>query len=322
MKFWKSKSFWLLSVAVVCGLAAGLSAKRYIGEQLEIEKAKIAPKQQTVQVVVAKTDLRIGESVGEHNMAVRAVPADFVSSQSIRAERFDIVSGTKLAAPVRAGEMLLRSSVVGVDASTFSTKVRPGVRAITVMVDDVNSISGMLQPGDRIDLLFSTKNPLATTGVAAQLNGDVTIPFMHNVVVLATGKQVRPADDGKGTRQFTTVTIEADTLQSQRLVVAQRAGKLTALLRNPDDHEPLQGGAMDLARLMDIRATKRTVMPAAALAQVIVGGQRQAQAAPSLVGAMPHIPPKIVPGSLSEESTIAPAASAVVRSKKTEEISQ
>jgi pilus assembly protein CpaB len=274
MKWLKSKSVWLAVLALVCGLAASFAAKRYIGDELALEKARINPRQTMVDVVVAKSDLRAGDMLGSQNMAVRKVPAEFVSSVAVRPSKFDAYEGAKLANPLRAGEALLQSSVVGVDVATFSARVKPGVRAITIAVDEINSISGMLQPGDRVDLLFSTKNPLVGSGGAQQLKADITIPFMHNVTVLATGKQLRAGDDGKSQRQFSTITIEAETDQAQRLVVAQRSGKLTALLRNPEDRAPLTGRAMDLETLLQIK--REVVAPAAPVGpQIIIGGTRQ-----------------------------------------------
>ena len=62
------------------------------------------------------------------------------------------------------------------------------------------------------------------------------MPLFQGLLVLATGKQVRAGVDERGARRsFSTVTVEVEPEHAQRLVVAQRAGKLTAVLRNPDD---------------------------------------------------------------------------------------
>ena len=51
---------------------------------------------------------------------------------------------------VRSGEPLLAVAIAGADAAHFSQRLRAGSRAITIAVDEVNALSGMLQPGDRI----------------------------------------------------------------------------------------------------------------------------------------------------------------------------
>ena len=64
-------------------------------------------------------------------------------------------------------------------------KLTIGKRAITFPVDEINSISGMLQPGDKIDLIATIR----------QLNNDVTYPLLQDVQILATGTQLSPRDD-------------------------------------------------------------------------------------------------------------------------------
>jgi pilus assembly protein CpaB len=137
---------------------------------------------------------------------------------------------------------------------------------MTIAVDEVNAISGMLQPGDRIDLLFSARVPAA--GVASP--SEVTRPLMQDLRVLATGRQVRPAQDDRGARLYTTITVEVQPIEAQKLVVAQRAGKLTALLRNPGDRETLAARPMDLHGLLGLPSSASVSVRRST--ELIVGG--------------------------------------------------
>ena len=175
---------------------------------------------------------------------------------------------------MRSGEPLLHDAVEGADVTTFSAKIRPGIRALTVSVDEVNSVSGMLQPGDRIDLLFTVRPP-AEQG--APPPSELTAPLMSDLLVLATGRQVRPgADPGPGARTFTSITVEVTPEQAQRLIVAQRSGRLTAMLRNPGDRNPVSQRPLDVYGLLGLRPAAPPVAPPAPVAQgpeVIVGGR-------------------------------------------------
>jgi len=92
-------------------------------------------------------------------MAVRPIPKEFVPGTAVQPDGFGNVEGARLAVEMHRGEVLIRGTLEGADTSTFSTQVQTGVRAITLTVDEVNSISGLLQPHDRVDLFFTAKPP-------------------------------------------------------------------------------------------------------------------------------------------------------------------
>jgi pilus assembly protein CpaB len=267
------RSLLLFAIALSFGALAVFGARGYIAERLEIEKARLAPKQAMVEVVVARRDLGRGELVAPENMAVREVPADYLPSTAVRPERFEHHVGARLDQPMRSGEPLLSGAIVGSDAGSFSSRIRQGIRAMSILVDEVNSVSGMLQPGDRIDLLFSVRPPVAPGQPLAQ---EVTATLMQDLAVLATGRQVRAgADDGSGPRHFTAITVEVSPEQAQQLIVAQRTGKLTAMLRHPDDRQPLGARALDLNALLGIARPQLPPLarPPAPGPEIIVGGR-------------------------------------------------
>ncbi|MBX3591976.1 MAG: Flp pilus assembly protein CpaB [Burkholderiaceae bacterium] len=267
------RSLLLFAIALSFGALAVFGARGYIAERLEVEKARLAPKQAMVEVVVARRDLGRGELVAPENMAVREVPADYLPGTAVRPERFEHLVGARLDQPMRSGEPLLAGAIVGADAGSFSSRIRQGIRAMSILVDEVNSVSGMLQPGDRIDLLFSVRPPVAPGQPPAQ---EVTATLMQDLAVLATGRQVRAgADDGSGPRHFTAITVEVSPEQAQQLIVAQRTGKLTAMLRHPDDRQPLGARALDLNALLGIARPELPPLarPPARGPEIIVGGR-------------------------------------------------
>ena len=266
----------LLVAALACGAIAVYAGQGYLAEQLEAERARLTPRPaQTRDVIVARRDLAKGDVVTTETMAVRRIPEEYVSGSAVLPEHFDGFEGMRLAAPLRSGEQLMASAIVGGDNLAFSQRVKPGIRALTIAVDEVNSISGMLQPGDRIDLLFSARPPAEGDGRAPQ--PEATVPLFQGLLVLATGRQVRAGvDERGGARSFSTVTVEVEPEHAQRLVVAQRAGRLTAVLRNPDDPQRMNRKAMDVRQLLEMGS------PAAAATtpQVIVGGLGRLPASP------------------------------------------
>jgi pilus assembly protein CpaB len=264
------RTAWFALGALGFGAAAVFGARSYIGERLAIEKARLQPRHEMVEMVVAKRDLRRGDPVGPDTMAVRAVPRDYAPGGVVSPARFDAVAGSRLLVAMKAGEPLLPSALAGVEAQSISSRLKPGVRAMTIAVDEVNSLSGMLQPGDRIDLMLSVRPP----PVAGFAQPEVTRTVMQDVAVMATGRQSRAsmADDGGGGRPYTSITVEVDPERAQRLVVAQRSGKLTAVLRNPDDRLPVGDRRLDVNMLLGL-PPPQVAASTVARPEIIVGGR-------------------------------------------------
>jgi pilus assembly protein CpaB len=294
-----NRSWIVLGGALVFGALAVFASSRYISTTLSKEKARLTPDVEQIDVVVAKADLERGMLVDSETMAVRKVPAEFVPGSAVTPEEFGNFEGAKLALEMRAGEVLLRGTLEGADTATFATKVARGVRAMTLQVDEVNSLSGLLQPGDRVDLFFTARPQPDAQGRQPR---EQTALLMQNVDVLATGRQVRPSITDGGTpgigRAFSTITIETNARDAQRLILAQKAGSITAVLRGPDDKEPLTAATIDAGALFgEVPKTRapRLARNAGPRVEVIIGGSgRMARemipvAAAPATGAVPPV---------------------------------
>jgi pilus assembly protein CpaB len=266
----RNRTLGLLLVALAFGALAVDGARGYIAERVAVERQRLNPPRAMTEVVVAKADLPAGTRVGVETMAVRSLPAEFAPGASVRPEAFASLEGMKLSLPMRSGEPLLPTALEPAHDGSFSTRIRHGIRAMTIQVDEVNSVSGMLQPGDRIDLLFTVRPP-AVAGRAA--SGELTAPLMQDLAVLATGSQTVPSGDPSGSgRQFTTITVEVAPEQAQKLILAQRSGRLTAMLRNPHDRSPVAAAPLDVAALLGMRRATTVAAPPAG-PELIVGGR-------------------------------------------------
>lgn len=277
-----NKTWVILGVAGVIGVLAALGARNYLSTQIEAIEAR--SKGKTVNVLVAKQELKRGDKLDTERVAVRAIPIDFAHSGAILPDAFSRVEGQPVAYPLRPGEMILWSLMEGKRAPTFSARVEVGHRAMTVPVDEINSISGMLEPGDVIDLLVTLD----------QKGKKVTLPLMQNVQVMATGQRaVDGAKDGER-KSFSTVTIDATPAQAENVIVARDAGRVTALLRNPDDKRRLKSGDTDMVALL---GTADRANSAEQPIPVLYGGS--ARIAPDMLSMAP--PPRA-------RNTLAPAA--------------
>ncbi len=293
----------MLVAALGCAALAIFSAQSYLDEQLAAERARhVQAPVPTEQVIVARRDLRPGDPVNSDTIAVRSIPRAYAMHGALRPPQFEIFDGSRLVAPLAAGEQLLQALIAGRDAAAFSARLKPGIRALTIAVDEINSISGMLQPGDRVDLFFSARSPDGKRSEA----GETTVPLQQNLLVLATGRQVRAGVDDRhaGARAFSSITVELPPPEAQRLVVAQRTGRLTAVLRHPDDRHVHVPASMDVRHLFGRVEPPRRVV---ARPQIIVGGSGRLAA--SMVGATPLVA-AAVPASASAMAAPDPVSDA------------
>lgn len=268
-----NRSWLILLVALSLGGLAAFGVNRYIKRQVEDIEAR-GKGQRSVRVLVPKEDLLKGTPLNAKVVAVREVPAEWAHSNAVTPEQFDRIENQKLAYPAARGEMLLWSLLEGQRAPTFSSRLAAGRRAITVPVDEVNSISGMVEPGDRIDLMVSVRKDTRS----------YMFPLLQNVAILATGSRaVVDADAKEGRRSFTTITLEASPEDAQRVLAAREVGKLAAVLRAPGDtaaHSPARRDAMALLGIGDAsRVSEDSSVP------VLYGGRAMPKEIPKLAPA-------------------------------------
>ncbi|RZI43938.1 Flp pilus assembly protein CpaB [Herbaspirillum sp. HC18] len=256
-----NKTWIILGVALGVGLLAALLARGYLSSQMAAIEARAKGNQ--INVVVANRQLKKGERISTENVAMRAIPVDYAHSGAVSPNDFERLEGQALAYPVKPGEMILWSLMETKKAPTFSARIEAGHRAITVPVDEINSISGMLEPGDTIDLMVTID----------QKGKKVTFPMLQSVQVMATGQ--RSVDDPKNgeRRQYTTVTLDTTPEQAQNVIFARDAGKLTALLRNPQDKQSIGNGGADLAALLGLKGRGNAIGEEGDSVPVLYGGR-------------------------------------------------
>lgn len=257
------KTWLALGAALLIGLAAAFSVRGYLSRQVAAIEAR--SKKETIALLVAKRALKKGDLLATGNVAVREIPLDYAHSNAIAPEHFERIEGQGIEHGLKAGEMLLWSLMQTRKAATFSARIEIGRRAITVHVDEINSISGLLEPGDAIDLMVTLDRG----------GKKITFPLLQNVQVMATGQ--RSADDPKSgeRRQYSTVTLDTTQAQAQSVIVAREAGKITALLRNPQDTQVQAGDSAAIAALLGQAGDAQSLADGAAgrAVPVLYGGR-------------------------------------------------
>ena len=255
-------------------LSIGLGAfgvffsKQYIEDQINFYKAQLDKTEPMVSVVVPNRKLIRGEIVTSDMLLLRQIPEQYTDSNSVSESDYSIALGQRVDADVDEGRPLLWAHLEGGQTPTFSGQVTAGLRALTVRVDEINSISGFLQPEDMVDLLLSHGS-----GGKQEI-----FPLIERLDVIATGEQTMvDKSSGASTRSFSTITVQVSPDEAQRITLAQSIGQITAVLRNPDDEAPMSGGTMNVNALLGIapepvKLPQRRRQPAEPRVEFIVGG--------------------------------------------------
>lgn len=252
----------LVIVALTAGGAAAFGAQRYIEQAVARYQAGLESRYEAIKVVVAATDLPAGTVLGAGNVVTRDVPREFLHKDAIRANDWSQFNGRATRYDLTQGASVLRSHLLGPRGGRFAQLIDAGKRALTVPVDQISSISGMLSPGDRIDFLLTLRRE----------QGPVTFPLMKDVPVLATGVRTDITKDGPG--QYNTVTVLADPTEAAKLTHARDVGSLTVVLRATGDASDEWPAEVTVATLLGLSPSRpKAQRRRGRRIEVIIGGQ-------------------------------------------------
>jgi pilus assembly protein CpaB len=192
---------------------------------------------QTVDVLVAKSDIGLGQSVAPDDLQWQTWPAATASNNFIRrTDRPDAttqIAGSIARAPFIAGEPIREQKLVKANGSGFMAAILPtGMRAVSTEISPETGAGGFILPNDRIDVILSKrdKNP-DRSGAPDIVNSEI---ILANVRVLAID-QAPKENDGQNAVVGRTVTLELKPEQAETLARARQSGTLSLALRSIAD---------------------------------------------------------------------------------------
>jgi pilus assembly protein CpaB len=191
---------------------------------------------QTVDVLVAKTDIGLGKSVTAEDLQWQTWPAATASNSFIRrSERPEAtkeVIGSIARAPFIAGEPIREPKLVKADGSGFMAAILPtGMRAVSTEISPETGAGGFILPNDRVDVLLSKREKNPDKSLPDIINAEI---ILSNVRVLAID-QAPKEKDGQNAVVGKTVTLELKPEQAETLARARQSGTLSLALRSIAD---------------------------------------------------------------------------------------
>lgn len=232
----RSKTLIMIGIAIVFGLAGVLVAQKWLDRQSNrLREAQVAPKQvKTTTIVVVASPLRFGTELSPQHLREVPWPEGAIPKGSFASVK-DILDGTKRAAlmAMEENEPVLKSKITGPgQRASLAALIDPGMKALTVRVNDVNGVAGFVLPGERVDILLtrSLDNEESWADV-----------LLQNVKVLAADQSADERSEKPSVVK--AVTLEVSTAQAQKLTLASTVGSLSLALR--------------AAGVVDVEATRR-----------------------------------------------------------------
>jgi pilus assembly protein CpaB len=224
----------VLAIAICAGGAAAYLAS---GSDPQPVAQAPAPKGDTVDVLIAKTDIALGQTVKPDDLQWQAWPSDIVSPNFIRRnERGNAIAdltGSIARAPFFANEPMRESKLVKANGSGFMAAILPsGMRAISTEISPETGAGGFILANDRVDVILSRRE---RSGNTENINSEI---ILGNVRVLAIDQTIEDKD-GKKFVVGKTVTLELKPEQAETLARARQSGTLSLALRSlVDANEP------------------------------------------------------------------------------------
>jgi len=213
----------LLALASGCGLVAMVlfqqATKGNTGAKAE----------ENASVLVVTAEISPGELLNEENVEFRDYPISVVPENVVTVpEEFE-----ERASRVRAfpGDFVTFDKLSGKGEHAASQDIPSGMVAITILVDSAMTSSGLLLPGDRVDLLV-------TFTMLGRNGGGKVIKTVLEFVEVFSVDQRREIQTTKGEALAKTLTLLVNRDQALLVKLAEDVGKLHLTMRSKTDSEP------------------------------------------------------------------------------------
>jgi pilus assembly protein CpaB len=179
-------------------------------------------------VIVALDDVQVGARVEDHDVRIARFPATGLPA-GIYSKKSQVL-GRGVIIPISRGEFILPSKLAPENAgSGLPSLIPPGMRAVSVRVNEVVSVAGFVGPGTRVDVLL--------TGTPNGSSEPQTTTVLQNVAVIASGHTLERNASGEA-QSTPVITLLASPEDAERLTLASSEGKIQLSLRNPlDTHQ-------------------------------------------------------------------------------------
>ena len=222
------------------------------------------------KILIAAEPIQAGTLLKDTDLKEREVaaadltPLDMLADDNNRAE----VRGAMLRRYLDAGQAIRRADILRPrDRGFLATVLAPGTRAISIGVDATTGASGLISPGDLVDVILTQEFARGETSAGRRV---VAETVLSRVRVIAVDQQIAqgaptasPLQAGSSNRVASNVSLQVTPEQAAKIVVAGHLGRLTLTIRSIDGDQPTDGTPADPSKVADhsIKPAPPAVVP-------------------------------------------------------------
>ncbi len=215
------------AIVIICAALFGLVAAALVGRYLTNVEGR------SNSIVVAKADIPLSTRITPEQLTIQQLPRDVTPAGSFT----DIakVAGRVTVTRIGAREPLTELKLAPEGAEPGLTAViSEGYRAITVKVDDVVGVAGLVEPGAWVDVVA-----VIEPAERSSHRGPTSKIVLQRIRVLATNQSITKEEKEKksGLLSIKAVTLEVLPSQAEKLALAAAEGKLQLVMRNSVDKD-------------------------------------------------------------------------------------
>ena len=230
----RGRTVILFALALLLAGGTAVLMRSWLAHRPTVVAAAAAPPSQAPQksILVARAAIARGQILKPGDLAWRPWPRSAISGEFVvsGAEPQKSFAGWVAREPFVADEPILKAKIMAPgDRGFLAVVLKPGMRAVSVAVDQIADVSGFIFPGDRVDLLVTLSLPnQAANGNGYQHKAAETV--LRDIRVLAIDQRLDSKDGQPVVAR--TVTLEVTPKESEVVTLAADIGKLALSLRS------------------------------------------------------------------------------------------
>ena len=204
-------------VSAFCIGIAVFSAVFGVWSYVQVKNETAALSNNTSEVFVAKSGVQKGQTIEQSHLTTMLVPETLLVGDAISSDKPGDLIGRVSSCFIPAGAQISSSYLSGnVPGASLASILEPGMQAVSILVDQKNGISNLLQIGDRVTVVHTNSDPLS------YVQGDILASSLR-IIALDSSVSEKP-------EAYTCVTVQAEASAATAISSAQASGGVSLIL--------------------------------------------------------------------------------------------
>lgn len=226
----------VVTIAIILGLITSVLVYTMLGTPQQQEPET----EEQVSVVIAKDNIKERQKITSDMIKIKKVPARRAHFEAL--EAVENVQGRYTSAEIIAGEQILKTRLYAEQEvnSFLAFNLAPKERAVTIEVDEIIGVAGFLMPGDYVDVV----------SVFSGIDEPIVKTILQKIKVLAVAQDMTINSEIKP-RVEKSITLAVNLKEAEKLVLAEREGRIRLALRSPKNEIKTGSSLLRLRKLLE-----------------------------------------------------------------------